>query len=101
MFVFTSSTSQTKSITFALTHLHFEFQIDKQQDSIDENGLRFLMFVRSFNYLSYILPPNQRPTMLSYRDIVWAYHSESQVRDQLSKQDPTFFFFFAPRYYRH
>lgn len=44
------------------------------------------MFVRRFNYLSYILPPNQRPTMLSYRDIVWAYHSESQVRNHTSMQ---------------
>lgn len=50
------------------------------------------MFVRRFNYLSYILPPSQRPTMLSYRDIVWAYHSESQVRDYLSMQEPIFFF---------
>ncbi|KAG0029994.1 regulator of (H+)-ATPase in vacuolar membrane [Podila clonocystis] len=53
-------------------------KIDKQHDSVDDNGLRFLMFVHRFNYLSYILPPNQRPTMLSYRDIAWAYHSESQ-----------------------
>ncbi|KAG0089757.1 regulator of (H+)-ATPase in vacuolar membrane, partial [Podila epicladia] len=53
-------------------------KIDKQHDSIDDNGLRFLMFVHRFNYLSYILPPIQRPTMLSYRDVVWAYHSESQ-----------------------
>ncbi|CAO3569226.1 unnamed protein product [Mortierella alpina] len=52
--------------------------IDEQRGSIDENGLRFLIFVRQFNYFSYILPPNQRPTMLSYSDIVWAYHSESQ-----------------------
>ncbi|KAF9420312.1 regulator of (H+)-ATPase in vacuolar membrane [Podila epigama] len=53
-------------------------KIDKQHGSIDDNGLRFLMFLRRFNYLSYILPPNQRPTMLNNRDIVWAYHSESQ-----------------------
>ncbi|KAF9956234.1 regulator of (H+)-ATPase in vacuolar membrane [Mortierella alpina] len=52
--------------------------IDEQRESIDDNGLRFLIFVRQFNYFSYILPPNQRPTMLSYSDIVWAYHSESQ-----------------------
>ncbi|KAF9931631.1 regulator of (H+)-ATPase in vacuolar membrane [Linnemannia zychae] len=52
--------------------------IDKQHGTIDDNGLRFLLNVRLFNYLSYILPPPQRPTMLSYRDITWAYHSESQ-----------------------
>ncbi|KAF9966919.1 regulator of (H+)-ATPase in vacuolar membrane [Mortierella alpina] len=52
--------------------------IDEQRGSIDDNGLRFLIFVRQFNYFSYILPPMQRPTMLSYSDIVWAYHSESQ-----------------------
>ncbi|KAF9934084.1 regulator of (H+)-ATPase in vacuolar membrane [Mortierella alpina] len=52
--------------------------IDEQRESIDDNGLRFLIFVRQFNYFSYILPPNQRPTMLSYSDIAWAYHSESQ-----------------------
>ncbi|KAG0265351.1 regulator of (H+)-ATPase in vacuolar membrane [Mortierella polycephala] len=53
-------------------------RIDKQHGSIDDNGLRFLIFVRRFNYLSYILPPSQRPSMLGYRDITWAYHSESQ-----------------------
>ncbi|KAG0303627.1 regulator of (H+)-ATPase in vacuolar membrane [Dissophora globulifera] len=53
-------------------------RIDKQHGSIDDSGLRFLMAVRRFNYLSYILPPHQRPTMLSYRDVTWAYHSESQ-----------------------
>ncbi|KAG0315086.1 regulator of (H+)-ATPase in vacuolar membrane [Linnemannia gamsii] len=53
-------------------------KIDKQHGTIDDNGLRFLLHVQRFNYLSYILPPLQRPTMLSYRDITWAYHSESQ-----------------------
>ncbi|KAI8603070.1 RAVE protein 1 C terminal-domain-containing protein [Dissophora ornata] len=53
-------------------------RIDKQHGSIDDSGLRFLISVRRFNYLSYILPPSQRPSMLSYRDITWAYHSESQ-----------------------
>ncbi|KAF9136164.1 regulator of (H+)-ATPase in vacuolar membrane [Mortierella sp. 14UC] len=52
--------------------------IDQQHGTIDDNGLRFLLHLRRFNYLSYILPPLQRPTMLSYRDITWAYHSESQ-----------------------
>ncbi|KAG0330063.1 regulator of (H+)-ATPase in vacuolar membrane [Dissophora globulifera] len=55
-------------------------RIDKQHGSIDDSGLRFLMAVRRFNYLSYILPPHQRPTMLSYRDVTWAYHSESQLK---------------------
>ncbi|KAF9963358.1 regulator of (H+)-ATPase in vacuolar membrane [Modicella reniformis] len=53
-------------------------RIDKQQGSVDDSGLRFLMSVRRFNYLTYILLPNQRPSMLSYRDITWGYHSESQ-----------------------
>ncbi|KAF9106062.1 hypothetical protein BGX29_010629 [Mortierella sp. GBA35] len=53
-------------------------KIDKQHGTIDDNGLRFLLHVRRFNYLSYILSPAQRPTMLSFRDITWAYHSESQ-----------------------
>ncbi|KAF9916958.1 regulator of (H+)-ATPase in vacuolar membrane [Lobosporangium transversale] len=53
-------------------------KIDQQHHSVDDNGLRFLIFVRRFNYLSYTLPPNQRLTMLNYRDIVWAFHSESQ-----------------------
>ncbi|KAG0001476.1 regulator of (H+)-ATPase in vacuolar membrane [Entomortierella chlamydospora] len=53
-------------------------RIDQQHGSIDDSGLRFLISMRRFNYLSYILPPSQRPTMLSYRDITWAYHSESQ-----------------------
>ncbi|KAF9550360.1 regulator of (H+)-ATPase in vacuolar membrane [Mortierella hygrophila] len=53
-------------------------KIDQQHGTIDDNGLRFLLHVRRFNYLSYILPSPQRPTMLGYRDITWAYHSESQ-----------------------
>ncbi|KAF9206869.1 regulator of (H+)-ATPase in vacuolar membrane [Haplosporangium sp. Z 27] len=53
-------------------------RIDQQHGSIDDNGLRFLISVRRFNYLSKILPPSQRPIMLSYRDITWAYHSDSQ-----------------------
>ncbi|KAG0244016.1 regulator of (H+)-ATPase in vacuolar membrane [Mortierella sp. GBA43] len=53
-------------------------RIDSQQGSIDDSGLRFLISVRRFNYLSYILPPSQRQQMISYRDIAWAYHSESQ-----------------------
>ncbi|KAF9114391.1 regulator of (H+)-ATPase in vacuolar membrane [Mortierella sp. AM989] len=53
-------------------------RIDKQHGSVDDNGLRFLISVRRFNYLSHILPPGQRPSTLSYRDIAWAYHSESQ-----------------------
>ncbi|KAF9438201.1 regulator of (H+)-ATPase in vacuolar membrane [Entomortierella beljakovae] len=56
-------------------------RIDKQHESIDDNGLKFLLTVRRFNYYSHVLPPSQRPTMLNYRDINWAFHSESQ--DQL------------------
>ncbi|KAF9585501.1 regulator of (H+)-ATPase in vacuolar membrane [Lunasporangiospora selenospora] len=55
-------------------------KIDKMHGSIDDSGLRFMVFVRQLNYLSYVLPPNQRPTALEYRDIVWAYHSESQLK---------------------
>ncbi|KAG0233631.1 regulator of (H+)-ATPase in vacuolar membrane [Actinomortierella wolfii] len=69
----------SKTAQFDLTAFIEAFtQFDRQKGVIDENGVRFMMFVRRFNHLNYLLPPSQRPLMLSYRDIAWAYHSESQ-----------------------
>jgi len=53
-------------------------QGEHQKRSLDENGLRYLLFMRRHNYLNRALPPTLRMTGLSYRDVVWALHSESQ-----------------------
>lgn len=55
------------------------FEIQHQQASLDSNGLRYLISMRSF----FIYNDNSTPLRRSlprirYRDIVWAFHSESQ-----------------------
>lgn len=54
-------------------------QLDKNKGSIDENGVRYLVFVKRHVHLNRILPPALRREVLEYRDIVWALHSDSQV----------------------
>lgn len=63
----------------------FEPQIQRQQGSLDSNGLRYLISMRSFFiYNANSLRPFTTPTAtaslprLKYRDVVWAFHSESQ-----------------------
>lgn len=62
-------------------------QIQRQQGSLDSNGLRYLISMRSFfiysttatvplpSPSSTTTPSQQR---LRYRDVVWAFHSDSQ-----------------------
>jgi hypothetical protein len=67
-------------------------QIDEQRRALDANGLRYLISIRSFYTLNKRLETfggnlkqngvtNARAgkrERLRYRDIVWAFHSESQ-----------------------
>lgn len=74
----------------ALTHLHGK--IDEQRRALDANGLRYLISMRSFYILNRrmtllgasrdsgveSIPNKNKRARLRYRDIVWAFHSESQ-----------------------
>ncbi|KAF8898903.1 RAVE protein 1 C terminal-domain-containing protein [Infundibulicybe gibba] len=66
-------------------------EIDEQRRSLDANGLRYLISMRSFYILNHrastpngleskepIRPQTGRRERLRYRDMVWAFHSESQ-----------------------
>lgn len=65
-------------------------QVDEQRRTLDENGLRYLIALRSFMIYSSqgsapqlvdtdaVAPVLAQRTRLKYRDMVWAFHSESQ-----------------------
>ncbi|KAF8641123.1 hypothetical protein AX17_000765 [Amanita inopinata Kibby_2008] len=74
-----------------LVLLQTTLEIDEQRRALDANGLRFLISMRSFYILNRRVTtpvthetdgvaPRQtgRRERLRYRDIVWAFHSESQ-----------------------
>ncbi|KEP50346.1 RAVE protein 1 carboxy-terminal protein [Rhizoctonia solani 123E] len=82
-----SETEQAHLIVMIQTTL----EIDEQRRALDANGLRYLISIRSFYTLNRRLEasdgskPNNTPSTragkrerLRYRDIVWAFHSESQ-----------------------
>ncbi|QRW12027.1 RAV1-regulator of (H+)-ATPase in vacuolar membrane-like protein [Ceratobasidium sp. AG-Ba] len=82
-----SETEQAHLIVMIQTTL----EIDEQRRSLDANGLRYLISIRSFYTLNKRLESsNKLPETnggngrtgkrdrLRYRDIVWAFHSESQ-----------------------
>ncbi|KAG8694259.1 regulator of (H+)-ATPase in vacuolar membrane, partial [Ceratobasidium sp. 394] len=83
-----SKTEQAHLIVMIQTTL----EIDEQRRSLDANGLRYLISIRSFYTLNKRLElSNKSPEIngfssgrtgkrdrLRYRDIVWAFHSESQ-----------------------
>lgn len=48
--------------------------VEKQRRSMDENAARFSMFFRLHNLYS----DRHDNTGISWREIIWAYHSESQ-----------------------
>lgn len=51
-------------------------QVNKHRRSIDENGARYMLFFKQYN-----LGGDRGPSAgagLSWREIVWAYHSDSQ-----------------------
>ncbi|CAH8600678.1 unnamed protein product [Schistosoma intercalatum] len=60
------------------------------KEGLDECGLRFLLTVQLYSYLSKTLPPARRSQLLSSgltnSSLVWAYHSDSQ--EELLSQLP-------------
>ncbi|KAL5639258.1 hypothetical protein ACGC1H_006687 [Rhizoctonia solani] len=83
-----SETEQAHLIVMIQTTL----EIDEQRRALDANGLRYLISIRSFYTLNKRLEAldgsklNSTPSTragkrerLRYRDIVWAFHSESQL----------------------
>lgn len=67
------------------------FQINEQRRALDSNGLRYLISMRSFYILnrratlpvgptskSAVLEQTGKRERLRYRDMIWAFHSESQ-----------------------
>lgn len=83
-----SKTEQAHLIVMIQTTL----EIDEQRRALDANGLRYLISIRSFYTLNKRLESSHPPVELNgplsgragkrdrlrYRDIVWAFHSESQ-----------------------
>ncbi|KAI9202399.1 RAVE protein 1 C terminal-domain-containing protein [Polychytrium aggregatum] len=53
-------------------------QIEAQKRSLDENGGRFLLFMKLWLFSQKSFPPAMRSMELSSRDVAWAYFSESQ-----------------------
>jgi len=53
-------------------------QLEAQKRALDENGVRYLLALRLFFFLTHSLPLAQRPKGLEYNEIIWALHSESQ-----------------------
>ncbi|XP_043192763.1 dmX-like protein 2 isoform X3 [Amphibalanus amphitrite] len=51
-------------------------------DSVDDSGLRFVLAMRNFTYLSKCLPPKEKAELnsqgLTSSYVVWGFHSESQ-----------------------
>lgn len=105
------STSETKYLTSCLEHcklptlsenerMHLIAIVDilvdisRQGESLDANGARFAALVENHFHLNNILPPEQRKEELRSRDLVWALHSQSQVKrsysNAFSKGSPSF-----------
>ena len=47
--------------------------------SLDENGIRYLLFAKLLTYSQNNLPENLRVHSLMSKDICWGFFSESQV----------------------
>ncbi|KAI9021913.1 RAVE protein 1 C terminal-domain-containing protein [Hyaloraphidium curvatum] len=52
-------------------------QGEQQRRSLDENGIRYILYLRLSLYLSKVMP-GTRESQIQPVDIFWAYHSESQ-----------------------
>ncbi|KAG5715648.1 Regulator of V-ATPase in vacuolar membrane protein 1 [Termitomyces sp. T112] len=74
-----------------LTLIQTTLEIDEQRRALDSNGLRYLISMRSFYILNHRssvpsspqsegaqLRASGRRERLRYRDMIWAFHSESQ-----------------------
>ncbi|CAJ0825977.1 9445_t:CDS:10 [Entrophospora sp. SA101] len=54
-------------------------QVESQKRSLDENGVRYVLFMRRYHYLHRSkLTSAISSSELSFRDMAWALHSESQ-----------------------
>ncbi|KAJ3285428.1 regulator of (H+)-ATPase in vacuolar membrane, partial [Borealophlyctis nickersoniae] len=53
-------------------------QVEKQKRSLDENGVRFVLFMRMFLFSQKAFPKVFKTESLTSRDIAWAFYSESQ-----------------------
>ena len=61
-------------------------QGEQQSRSLDENGIRYLLYLRLSLSLTKVSPTPSRPTQMQPVDIFWAYHSESQVGARAGKR---------------
>ncbi|KAJ3161107.1 regulator of (H+)-ATPase in vacuolar membrane [Geranomyces michiganensis] len=52
-------------------------QVEKQKRSLDENGVRYILFVRLFLFSQRSFPPSMKATGLTSRDIAWAFFTDS------------------------
>ncbi|KAL8927727.1 MAG: hypothetical protein Q9208_002142 [Pyrenodesmia sp. 3 TL-2023] len=59
---------------------------ERHRRSMDDNAIRYLLFFRQYMIRKRQIPPNRAG--ISYREIVWAYHSTSQdiLVDLISRQ---------------
>ncbi|KAI9089649.1 RAVE protein 1 C terminal-domain-containing protein [Phlyctochytrium arcticum] len=53
-------------------------QIESQKRSLDENGIRYVLFTRLFLFARKTFPAQDKPESLTSRDSAWAFFSESQ-----------------------
>eukprot|EP01132_Coremiostelium_polycephalum_P008619 gene8619-10609_t len=52
--------------------------ISEMRGGLDENGSRFMLVAKIFQFLIRSMNPKERPVSLSTTDILWALHSEAQ-----------------------
>ncbi|CAO3662730.1 unnamed protein product [Umbelopsis ramanniana] len=75
-----------KSMAFMnkIDRLHLIAQVDtlmhvlNRRNSVDENGARYMIFLKNFYFLNSIVDDDKKQDVLSYRDMIWASHSQSQ-----------------------
>ncbi|KAI8913148.1 RAVE protein 1 C terminal-domain-containing protein [Powellomyces hirtus] len=53
-------------------------QVEKQKRSLDENGVRYVLFMRLFMFSQKSFPPQMKPMNLTSRDIAWGFFTDSQ-----------------------
>ncbi|CAM0142758.1 unnamed protein product [Umbelopsis sp. WA50703] len=49
-----------------------------RRDSVDENAARYMIFLKNFYFLNSIVDDTKKQDTLSFRDMIWARHSQSQ-----------------------
>ncbi|KAJ3017210.1 regulator of (H+)-ATPase in vacuolar membrane [Thoreauomyces humboldtii] len=53
-------------------------QVEKQKRSLDENGVRYVLFMRLFLFSQKSFPSMMKPVSLTSRDFAWGFFSDSQ-----------------------